>query len=91
MCEIEVQTIVKTTDGLLSSIDSIDRLFDQPTTNTNDIFIHQLREKGVNEDLLAQIKQPANKITQDLDEIQGYIRFSARTQMNPVFMPDPDE
>ena len=55
--EIEFQTIAKTPDALLSSIDSIDRMFDQQTTKTTDIFINRLSEKGVSEDLLEQIKQ----------------------------------
>ena len=54
--EIEFQTIAKTPDALLSSIDSIDRMFDQQT-KTTDIFINRLIEKGVSEDLLEQIKQ----------------------------------
>ena len=89
--EIEVQTIAKTPDASLSSIDSIDRMFDQQTTNKNDIFIHQLREQGVSDDLLEQIKQQTKKINQDIDEVQGYIRFLARTEINAVLIPDPND
>ena len=89
--EIEVQTVAKTPDASLSSIDSIDRMFDQQTTNKNDIFIHQLREQGVSDDLLEQIKQQTNKINQDIDEVQGYIRFLARTEINAVLIPDPND
>ena len=88
--QIEVQTIAKTADALLSSIDSIDLMFDQQTTSKNDIFIHQLRGKSVSDDLVEQIKQ-TNKITQDVDEVQGYIRFLARAQINAVLMPDPND
>ena len=89
--EIEVQTIAKTPDASLSSVDSIDRMFDQQTTNKNDIFIHQLREQGVSDDLLEQIKQQTNKINQDIHEVQGYIRFLARTEINAVLIPDPND
>ena len=85
--EIEVQTIAKKPDASPSSTDSIHRMFDQQRTNKSDILIHQLREKGISDDLLEQIKHQT-KVTQDVDEVQGYIKFLARTQINAVLMPD---
>ena len=83
--EIEIETITKTPDALMNSVEEFDQLF-KITLDKN--VINKLKQTGISNAILEKLQQTNQLIKKE--EISGFVRFLLKnTEINAELMPDP--
>ena len=90
--EIEIESIAKTPDASLSSVDNIDKMFDQQISAIDENTINKLKQSGLSIDILEQIENHRYLNNANNDEVHGLIRLISKTcQINEILMLDPKD